>query len=257
MRRSSAGWWVLAAALPGCAGEVFIEQMQLPAMTGGVCSIPSTTSAPHIDNGTFDVALGGSYSVLPLLQNTISATVRLQGFVVELREGSPEGVLVGLPFTVAQTVTIPEADGGPGRRAASVEVIPQQVAAALRSAVCVINPNPPTTAACPVPRYTSADRRVVVKLRAFGETPSGSEVETPTYIFPISVCCGCLVTFPPDSRAPMTLHRSPNCNQGVAPQSPASCRIGQDLPVDCRLCSSTNPFCQPTYFATHPLDVCP
>ena len=252
MRRSSAGWWVLAVVLPGCGGEVFIEQMQLSAMTSGVCTIPSTSSAPHIDQGTFDLALGESYSVLPLFQNTISATVQVLGVVVQLREGSPDGPLIGSAFTVYSTITIPAADDGPGRRAGTIEVIPPQVAAVLQSAVCSINPSTPRTAACPVPSYSSANRRLIVTLTAFGETASGSEVETPPFTFPVVVCCGCLITFPTEARAPVSEHRSPNCNFGMASPGPASCRLGQDLPVDCRLCSGTTPFCQPPGFATDP-----
>lgn len=250
--RRAVGWLGLAAGLGGCGGEVMIEQVQRPAVSAGVCSVPTDPAQPHVDEGVFDVALRDAYAANLLLQSTLSSTARLAGVVVEIHEGSPEGPLVGVPFTVYQSATVPADDGVPGRRAATFELVPRQIAMALRAAVCVIDPSRPATPACPVPRYTSADRRLVIALKAFGETSGGSDFEARPFVFPVRVCCGCLVTFPTEARAPDAVHRSPNCNQGMAPPTPAVCALGQDLPVDCRLCSVTNPFCQPPGHATDP-----
>ena len=240
----------LAAALGGCAGDpVLIQQMQLPEYTPGGCAAPSNPARSRLDRGTFDVALRDRYVGRPLFRNPLSQPVIVRGVVMTIREGSPDGPLVGPTFSVYQTVTLPAADGSPGYLAAEMEMIPTQVGLALRSAVCR---SAPPTAACPSPRADSLDRSLLLTLTAFGETSSGSEFEAPPFTFPVRVCCGCLLTFPPESRAPESVHRSPNCDQGSAPQGPANCALGQDLPVDCRLCSGSNPRCQPAGYATDP-----
>ncbi|TAK26830.1 MAG: hypothetical protein EPO40_19140 [Myxococcaceae bacterium] len=251
MTRSSRLWELgMAAALGGCASDpVLIQQMQLPEYTPGGCTAPSNPTRSRLDRGTFDVGLRNRYVGRPLFRNPLTQPVIVRGVVMTIREGSPDGPLVGPTFTAYQTVTLPAADGAPGYLAAEMEMIPAQVGSALRSAVCRFEP---TTAACPVPRTTSVDRSLLLTITAFGETSSGSEFEAPPFTFPVRVCCGCLVTFSPESRAPEVVHRSPNCDQGSASQGPASCALGQDLSVDCRLCSGANPQCQPAGYATDP-----
>lgn len=248
--KTSKGWATLAAALVGCASDpVLIQQMQLPEYTPGGCTAPSNPARSRLDRGTFDVALRERYVARPLFRNPLSQPAIVRGVVMAIREGSPDGPLVGPTFSVFQTVTLPAADETPGYLAAEMEVIPPQIGIALRSAVC--RSRPPTEA-CPSPGADSSDRSLLLTLAAFGETSSGSEFEAPPFTFPVRVCCGCLLSFPPESRAPEAVHRSPNCDQGSAPQGPASCALGQDLTVDCRLCSGSNPRCQPVGYATDP-----
>jgi hypothetical protein len=238
-----------AAALAGCEEPVLIQQMQLPTYAPGGCSVSSDPARGRLDRGVLDVALRTSYAARPLYRNPLSQTVIVSGVVVEIHESAPEGPLVGPPFTVYQTVTLPAEDVNPGYLAAETEIIPTQVGAALRSAVCQLER---PTATCPASITSSVDRLLLVKLIAFGESSSGSEFETPPFMFPVRVCCGCLVTFPTEARAPESVHRSPNCDQGAATPGPANCAVGQDVSVDCRLCSTSNPFCQPAGYATDP-----
>ena len=73
----------------------------------------------------------------------------------------------------------------------------------------------------------------------FGQTLGGDTLETNLpFEYPIDVCFGCLVSFPPDSVD--TSKPQPNC---LAPLPGASgdyapCITGQDQPIDCRMCSS-------------------
>lgn len=244
------GWILLAAAaLCGCEDPVLIQQMQLPTYAPGGCTVSSDPARGRLDRGTFDVALRSSYAARPLYRNPLSQMVIVRGVVVEIREDAPEGPLVGQPFSVYQSVTVPAEDANPGFLAAETEVIPPQVGEALRATVCRLQR---ATAACPTPTVSSIDRQLLVKLTAFGETASGSEFETPPFFFPVRVCCGCLVAFPTDARAPESAHRSPNCDLGAATPGPANCALGQDVSVDCRLCSTTNALCQPAGYASDP-----
>lgn len=252
----------------GCVDNtvsLFIRQVQAPQLAGAACTFTNDPSSASIPEGTLDVAIAESYKMAPLLANqqvsqanmdqrrAETSFVNVQGFVVELHEGSPEGVLIGSPFSVYQNVVVPPslAAGTPGYAFASLEVIPPQITAALRDAVCRISPAPTPTAECPVPRYQSADRRVIVKLTAFGDSLGQHGVESVPFIYPVRVCCGCLVAFPTDSDAAETLYPGPDCRGGNAVQSLATCRPGQDFALDCRFCSTDRRyvgFCNPPGF---------
>lgn len=241
----------LAVGLLGCGGTVIIQQMQLPTFAPGACTASANPVGSRLDRGTFDVALRNRYTARPLFRNSSSSRVFVRGLVVRITEGSPDGPLVAPPFTVFQTVRVPPDDEAAGFIAAAFDVVPPQVGEALRAVVCRAD-STGVSSACPVPRTASVDRQLLVGLTAFGETGSGGEFETLPFHFPVRVCCGCLISFPLESRAPESAHRSPNCNHGVPPTGPASCEPGQDLPLDCRFCSNTNPACQPVGYATDP-----
>jgi hypothetical protein len=89
-------------------------------------------------------------------------------------------------------------------------------------------------------------RELLVVVYGFGATDDGCNLASEPFVFPLTVCCGCLLRFPVESDAPEATTPGPDCNAGTSPAGPASCAIGQDFPVDCRLCSRANPqFCQP------------
>lgn len=254
---------VLTSAV-GCVDNtvsVYVRQVQSPTVSGATCTITNDPTATHINEGTLDVALRDSYTLSPLLANQLitsasmeqrraeTATLNIQGFVIELHEGSPEGAIVGQPFSVYQNVVVPSAlaAGTPGYAVAQIQVIPPQIGQALKTAVCRID-RTGVTPDCPVPRVASVNRRILVKLTAFGQSLGQNNVESTPFYFPVNVCCGCLIQFPLDSNAPetMTSGVGPDCNNGMPIIGPSSCSPGQDFPVDCRMCSSDTPeFCQP------------
>jgi len=254
---------VLMSAV-GCVDNtvsVYVRQVQAPTVSGAMCTVTSDPTSARISEGTLDVALRDSYTMSPLLANQLitrasmeqlraeTTTLNLQGFVIELHEGSPEGALVGPAFSVYQNVVVPSAiaAGTPGYAVAQIQVIPPQIGQALKAAVCRID-RTGVTSDCPVPRVASVNRRILVKMTAFGESLGQNSVEATPFYFPVTVCCGCLVQFPIESDAPesMTSGVGPDCNNGMPIIGPSFCAPGQDFPVDCRSCSSANPeFCQP------------
>ncbi|MCC6217776.1 MAG: hypothetical protein IT376_23155 [Polyangiaceae bacterium] len=72
-------------------------------------------------------------------------------------------------------------------------------------------------------------------VRVFGRTLGGQVVESGEFVYPISVCFGCLVTFPVDAWD-QTLSTSYECNSTQPPEDSDACIIGQDTTIDCRLC---------------------
>jgi hypothetical protein len=69
-----------------------------------------------------------------------------------------------------------------------------------------------------------------------GQTLGGDSVTSNVFQFPVNVCYGCLVSYPPAAPAGY-------CKGGVASESTAAASlIGQDQVSDCQLCSDV-PFC--------------
>ena len=264
------GALVLGGALTGATGcvdntvSIYIRQIQSPTLTGTMCTTTSDPSALSIAEGTLDLALADSYSLRPLLANQLltranmdqlraeTSTVNVQGFVIELHEGSPDGPLIGPAFSVYQNIVVPAAASvtTPNYNYGQIQVIPPQIGEQLKTAVCHFDMTG-VTPDCPVVRITSENRRVLVKMTAFGESLGQNNVESPPFYFPVTVCCGCLLNFPADSdMADTTAMIGPDCNNGSPVLSSADCNPGQDFRLDCRSCSHSNPsICQPRGFS--------
>lgn len=91
------------------------------------------------------------------------------------------------------------------------------------------------------------ERSLVASVVVHGRTLGGNELVTAPFTFPIRVCYGCLVTFPPEAIDP-TVKPAINCKNGQAATSATSlgCRIGQDTPLPCTACKNINPdVCDP------------
>lgn len=81
-------------------------------------------------------------------------------------------------------------------------------------------------------------RTRVARVKVFGETIGGVEVESAEATFAIRVCKGCLVGFPPEA-----FDGSGQCFGPAEMSDDLPCRVGQDDEVDCRVCSSANAYC--------------
>lgn len=243
------------------AASVFIRQMNAPVAAGQVCTIPFEPNAQRVSEGIMDVGIRDDYLVNPLMQSALIATANpnsgrvetnganIEGFVIELRDGSPDGPLIEVPFSVYQSTHIPASFGGtPSFGVSTIQVIPPGIGQRLRNDVCVVD-RQGVTSECPVPRIRERVKRIIVRLTAFGRTQGAIPIETPTFDFPVNVCCGCLLQFPSDANLPDMLWPGPDCNSGIALQGPGLCQPGQDFLLDCRQCASSNPeFCQPRGF---------
>lgn len=90
--------------------------------------------------------------------------------------------------------------------------------------------------------------RVVAVVKVFGKTLGGQEIESGEFRYPISVCYGCSVSFPPEAADPG--QGLPNClatSEGGSTVD-VPCLIGQDEALDCRVChamGAPNGLCEP------------
>jgi hypothetical protein len=84
----------------------------------------------------------------------------------------------------------------------------------------------------------------IVKIRVFGETLGHQEIESSELQFPLTVCRGCLISFPLEALEIIDAETGAvGCVADENDQiAEGFCAAGQDEPVDCRLCGS-NPFC--------------
>ena len=77
-----------------------------------------------------------------------------------------------------------------------------------------------------------------------GKTLDGTDVTTYPFLFPLTVCKGCLLSFPPDASEG---DGPPNCRDVSKVESAKTpCILGQDDPVDCRLCRVQKPISKRT-----------
>jgi hypothetical protein len=88
-------------------------------------------------------------------------------------------------------------------------------------------------------RDRGASVPVVVEVKFHGVSTSGTDVESNTLTYPLTLCRGCLLTFPPDADDPA--EPGPDCRGGFGEGSELSefalsCFPGQNAPLDCRVC---------------------
>ena len=216
----------LAASLlgGGCAeneSTVFIRGVL--ALAPGECVFSSDPSSMMRTGGVIDLAFRSDYTAGLLVGNqlvtrgnrdtlrTESSRIALEGAVIEVR--TPTGEMIQ-EYTVDGTGFVDPGDGSePGYGVMTVQLIPAGV---------------------PLPT-----NRINVGIRVFGTTLGGREVESNQLTFPVSVCTGCLISYPSDALDPGT----GECRGGEAPADPAPCVGGQDDAIDCRYCSGSNELC--------------
>jgi hypothetical protein len=86
---------------------------------------------------------------------------------------------------------------------------------------------------------------IVSKVRVFGTTLGGEDVESAELLFPIEVCDGCLVSYPASARDPAADSGTYQCKLTAADTATAAtsdstslpCELGVDFPVPCTACS--------------------
>ncbi|HEY2408968.1 MAG TPA: hypothetical protein VGI10_23345, partial [Polyangiaceae bacterium] len=120
----------------------------------------------------------------------------------------------------------PSAGTAPGYAAMGVDVIPAGL----------------TDLNVPIPS------EIVARIRVFGDDLGGQTIKSSELDFPISLCNGCLVQYPPDAASTTAPAGQYICasqsttsttSTGIAP-----CRLGQDVVFSCALCAATSAVCQ-------------
>lgn len=225
------------AALPSCAtNDSMMFIMGVYARKLGACEPTAEADAPLWDRGVMDRAFVDEYRASLLIGNqltqrgsrdrlrTETSRVSLKGAEVTLE--SVDGRRLLEPFSAIATGFVDASSGeDPGLSIMSATLIPSRAAGQLPDGV------------------------VVAKVRVFGTTLGGQDVESNELAFPIELCTGCLVAYPASAQDLTADGGDYQCKQGSDEDATTSdtdlpCTIGLDLPVPCTACSGVSAICQ-------------
>ena len=237
----------------GCADEpnaIYVLGNTIPQAG---CTVAASETGPFRPRGILDIALTNRYIMYPTIQNQMlsSATAGMASppkmstkaeavFTNQLIEGNnvaitgaqiqyspPPSFPVPMPdqnVTVSAVVPV-----NAGLTSLGLEIIPTDLGNALANAGAL------SEKGMIIP--------VLVHIRFEGISSSGTVVQSNRFTYPIDICNGCLVTYPPSADIPS--NGIPDCQKDDYGSNDESsvlssiippCDMGQDDDVDCRLC---------------------
>jgi hypothetical protein len=228
-----------AGVLPSCATNdslMFIQGVAL--RKAGACAVKAELDGTILAKGALDRLLAKEYIAALMVGNQITqrgsrdrvrtetSRVTLKGAEVTLE--SPQGAELVAPFSSIGTGFVDAADGSePAPAVMFATLIPASVA-----------PNLPAGT-------------LVAKVRVFGTTLGGEDVESSELSFPIEVCDGCLISYPASARDLTADGTDYQCKQAADDTAMVGsedldlpCQPGVDFPVSCLACSTTLAACQ-------------
>lgn len=89
--------------------------------------------------------------------------------------------------------------------------------------------------------------QAIVRVRIFGTTLGGQDIESGDYDFPITVCDGCLISYPAEAADPTAPNGEYFCSTAadtMETETTQVCYPGQDDIIPCTECASYNAVCQ-------------
>ncbi len=240
----SAAMFAVALA-PGCAHNdqsFFIDHVIAPPIRqpGIACVFDASRTSAALFSGAVDASLAKSYQAVLTVVNQLVPkaraeelrleTARIQVSGATVRVTQADGTLLD-EYTNLTTGTI-----DPNLVSGAVEVvaISPRVMDAFRGKVA---PGPNADA---LRKLRLCDRNssqiITSNIKVFGRTHGGQDVESNEFVFPISVCRGCLVDF---TCAPGVRARCDNLPIATEPRCEAApCYIGQEATMPCQLCGA-------------------
>lgn len=228
-----------ALTLPSCAtNDSMMFIIGVYARKQGQCTPKPEAESPLWARGTLDRTFASEYTAALLVGNQITergsreqvrtetSRVALKGAEVTLED--LQGTPLHDPFSSTATGFVDAAAGtDPALAIMYATLIPGSVAGTL-----------------PV-------GTVLAKVRVFGDTLGGEEVESSELAFPIEICDGCLISYPASARDLTADGSDYVCKQGVDPSMESGdtdlelpCQVGVDIPSPCTICSGVYEVCQ-------------
>ena len=236
-RLFAAGFVATTAVLgaPGCAeneSSLFVRAVLV--VEPPECVVKSDPGSAFLLQGVMDVGLTQSYRAALLVGNqlvrrgsrdqlrTETSRIRLQGAEVHLTDSEGSQLFA---FSIDGSGFVDPGSGDePGFGVMSTVLIPPE-----------FSPRAGTT--------------VTARVRVYGRTLGGTDIESGDFWFPIYVCRGCLVSYPLEADDPA--QDGYQCiaaaagGEGSGPsEDDIPCRIGQDDYLDCRWCAASLSICQ-------------
>ncbi len=232
---------VASSACVANNGSIFVRGVLAPPQTSqaGGCVYQANADGPFISGGVMDVSFTNAYQAELLVGNQMNQRgnsdefrvetnrVQLQGSVVRVTDSS--GAQLSTYTVVGGGFVDPGSGGSPSYSTFGTTLIDENTGAQLAQKGIGYNDLV----------------RLIAYVKVFGTTLGGQHVESDEFVFPVSVCYGCLVSFPSGSDDP-SLAQQPNC-LGTPSSSSGTvtpCIYGQDQPIDCTTCQG-NAVCDP------------
>jgi hypothetical protein len=225
--------------LPSCAtNDSMIYIIGVALRQEGACAVKADLGATILAKGTLDRLFASEYVAALMVGNQImqrgsrervrteTSQVALKGAEVKLE--NTQGAELVPAFSAIGTGFVNASDGTDAAPAVMfASLIPSSVAGSLPAGT------------------------VVSKVRVFGTTLGGEDVESSELLFPIEVCDGCLVSYPASARDPAADSANYQCKLTATDTTAATsadtttlpCELGIDFPVPCTACSGLFPAC--------------
>ncbi|HET7542786.1 MAG TPA: hypothetical protein VFK05_23100 [Polyangiaceae bacterium] len=248
-RRFAWGALGLGSLLTGCGGnsnsgntvekagtnEKSLFVVGVLAPDASACTVKAERGATLLSKGVLDLAFSSSYTATLLVGNQFQSAgstpsapqterVALNGAEVALATAS--GAPLGM-YTTAGTGFVDTAAESSAYGSITVPLVP----AALHEGVSLQGEEP-----------------IVATVKVSGEALDGTLMTSSALTFPIDVCSGCLVQYPPSAADPTQPPGSPyKCasnDTGGEEGLHAPCIMGQDTAFPCTLCSGSLEICR-------------
>ncbi len=206
------------AALAACEdNQVSLQIIQMNRVQTDECRI-EVDLEQRLSLGRVDVALADSYSVHPIVINKLLETTQVkQHTVIDSRIDTHDILLKSavIEYTALDQITAPLQE---------TVVVPISVTVPLNTTLAMgveVLSNAQLQLIRQAPEFLIIDSqsnvrpvrtsaRLIVRIRLRGETLDGKEIESNEFTFPIEVCNGCLITYPPEA-IDLAAGQVPNC----------------------------------------------
>ena len=192
------------------------------------CVAKADPSATVLLGGTLDVAFADTYRAALLVGNqlvrrgsrdqlrTETARISLRGAEVYIDTAGGDSIY---SFSIDGTgFADPGSGDEPGYGVMFVPLIPPRAS-----------------------RQIEVGHVVTVRVKVYGRTLGGTEIESNELYFPIYVCSGCLVSFPLEADDPATPGYQCSADPEQAVGGDAPCWWGQDDAIVCTSCVTSHP----------------
>lgn len=222
-----------SAVLPSCAtNDSMMFIIGVYARKQGTCTPKPEKESPIWARGVLDRVFANEYLAALLIGNQVTQRGSREQVRTETSRISLKGAEVQLETLQGESLADPFSSTATGFVDASTGTDP---ALAIMYASLI-----PASVATNLPTGT-----LVAKVRVFGDTLGGEEIESSELAFPIEVCDGCLVSYPAEARDPTADGPDYQCKVADDTDMAAAtstvdlpCQLGIDLPVPCTVCSS-------------------
>ncbi|MEP7048734.1 MAG: hypothetical protein ABJB12_00210 [Pseudomonadota bacterium] len=256
MRRSKTKYLLTAGLLtlgslafaPGCAtndSSMFV--VGVIAINESACLAKPDTTAAMLPAGVLDTVFKQDYTAFLLVGNQLTQRGSREQLRTETSRVSLRGAEVTLTTLGGEDIKITRTDAAGKTTTSSAHY--STVGTGFVDAAAGDAPSYAAVSVSLIPAAVAASGslpgQVLAKIRVFGNTLGGKSVTSSELDFPITICSGCLVTYPAQGDPTAATYMCPSPSAAdMASAAAAPCILGQDAPISCTLCSASYDACK-------------